>query len=54
MKVALACLFAGVILMVAFDSPITITVGVVLLFAFIVIGVFAIANPAYLGRDDDG
>jgi hypothetical protein len=45
---ALACFVAGVLLMVVFD---VIWLGIVLLFAFIVAGVFAIADPKYLGRD---
>jgi hypothetical protein len=51
MKVALACFALGLVLMV-FD--LALWVGVVLLFAFIVRGVFAIADPAHLGRDGDG
>ena len=47
--IALACLVVGVILMVVLDL---IWLGVPLLFAFIVTGVFAIADPAFLAGDD--
>ena len=42
---ALACLVLGVVLMVVLD---VIWLGVTLLFAFIVLGVFAIADPEFL------
>ena len=53
MRLALACLVVGTLLMVGFEYAVTRVVGIVLLFAFIVIGVFAIADPAFLSRDDD-
>jgi hypothetical protein len=46
---ALACLVLGVFLMVVVDL---IWLGVPLLFAFIVAGVFAIADPEFLDRED--
>ena len=45
---AIACFVIGVLLMVVFDL---IWLGVILLFAFIVIGVFVIADPKFL-KDD--
>ena len=42
---ALACLVVGVFLMVVIDL---IWLGVPLLFAFIVTGIFAIADPGFL------
>jgi hypothetical protein len=48
--IALACLVLGVVLMVVVDL---IWLGVILLFVFIVVGVFAIADPEFLA-DDDG
>jgi hypothetical protein len=48
---ALGCLVVGVVLMVVLD---VIWLGVILLFAFIVAGVFAIADPAFLARDENG
>jgi hypothetical protein len=47
---AVGCLVVGVVLMVVFD---VIWLGVILLFAFIVAGVFAIADPAFLTPDDE-
>jgi hypothetical protein len=49
----LACLGAGLVLMIGFEATITRILGVLLLFAFIVTGVFVIADPEFLGRDDD-
>ena len=46
---ALTCLVLGIVLMVVVDW---IWLGVPLLFAFIVAGVFAIADPEFLSRDD--
>ena len=43
----------GVLLMVLFHEPITRIVGVTALFTFIVTGVFLIADPAFLDREDD-
>ena len=47
--IALVCLVLGVILMVVLDL---IWLGVILLFVFIVAGVFAIADPAFLADED--
>ena len=44
-RAAFACLVVGILLMVVVDL---IWLGVPLLFAFIVLGVFAIADPAFL------
>jgi hypothetical protein len=44
-RAALACLVVGILLMVVVDL---IWLGVPLLFAFIVLGVFAVADPAFL------
>ena len=40
-------------LMLLFESPYTLAVGVVLLFTFVVAGVFAIADPAFLEADEE-
>jgi hypothetical protein len=55
MKVAFmfGSLAAGLVLMIGFDAPLTRLLGVVALFTFIVTGVFLIADPAFLERDDD-
>jgi hypothetical protein len=43
----------GATVMIFFESTPARIVGVVLLFTFIVSGVFLIADPAWLGRDDE-
>jgi hypothetical protein len=52
-KIAFGCFVLGVLVMVPFESPITLTLGVLLLFASIITGVFAIASPAFLSGDRD-
>ena len=47
-RAAIACLVIGILLMVVVDL---IWLGVPLLFAFIVLGVFAVADPASLSDD---
>jgi hypothetical protein len=44
----LGCFVVGVLVMVVLE----LAVGVVLLFAFIVLGVFLIADPAFLDEED--
>jgi hypothetical protein len=46
------CLAAGLVLMIGFEAAITRVLGVVALFAFIVLGVFLIADPELLDSDD--
>jgi NADH:ubiquinone oxidoreductase subunit 6 (subunit J) len=41
-------------LMIVFDSPVTRVLGVLGLFTFIVAGVFAIADPAFLDEEPEG
>jgi hypothetical protein len=55
MKLAfmLGSLAVGLVLMIGFEAVLTRVVGVLALFAFIVSGVFLIADPAFLDRDDD-
>jgi hypothetical protein len=52
---ALAAFVVGVAVLVPFDAGVTLFAGVALLFASVVLGVFAIASPEYLARapDDD-
>ena len=52
--VMLGCLAVGLIAMLVFDSALARVVGVPALFAFIVTGVFLIADPAFLAEEDDG
>jgi hypothetical protein len=49
----LACFAAGLVLMVGFEATVTRILGVLALLAFIVSGVFAIADPAYLAEEDE-
>ena len=49
----LASFAAGLVLMVGFEHVITRVLGLLALFAFIVTGVFLIADPEFLARDDD-
>jgi hypothetical protein len=46
-------LVLGVALMVPFEATITRVLGVAVLLAFVVCGVFAIATPEFLARNDD-
>ena len=50
---ALTSLILGVALMVPFEHTLTYLGGVACLFAFIVLGVFAIATPENLGAEPD-
>jgi hypothetical protein len=49
----LAAFAIGLVLMVAFEHPVTRVLGLLALFAFIVTGVFLIADPAFLDEEDD-
>ena len=49
----LGCLAVGLVLMLAFESAVTRLLGVLALFAFIVIGVFLIADPAFLAEEEE-
>ena len=48
-----ACLGLGLLLMLLFEAWYTRLAGVACLFAFIVSGVFLIADPAFLAAEDD-
>jgi hypothetical protein len=50
---ALVCLGAGLALTFPFEAWYTLLPGVLLMLAFVVCGVFAIASPDFLARDDD-
>ena len=43
----------GLVLMVGFEHVVTRIIGVLALFTFLVTGVFLIADPVFLGRDED-
>ena len=49
-----ACLGAGMLLMLLFEHWTTRVAGISALFAFIVSGVFLIADPAFLALEDEG
>jgi hypothetical protein len=49
----LAAFMMGAGLLLVFDHAVTLALGVLLLFAFIVLGVFTIAEPGYLARTPD-
>lgn len=48
---AIACFVLGAGLLFPFDSTVTILLGVLFLFAFVVTGVFVLASPEALARD---
>lgn len=48
-----ACFVLGAGLLFPFESTVTILLGVLLLMAFVVCGVFALATPAALAREPD-
>jgi hypothetical protein len=54
MRWILLAALAGVVLMVAFESPLTRVLGLLCLFGFIVGGVFLIADPDLLGKEEEG
>lgn len=49
---AVAAFVAGTALMIPFEATITRILGVLCLFAFVVLGVFAIAQPERLAEDE--
>jgi len=49
-----ACLGVGMVLMLLFEHWTTRLAGITALFAFIVSGVFLIADPAFLAVEDEG
>jgi energy-converting hydrogenase Eha subunit C len=53
LPVCVGCFVVGALDMILFEAPLARIVGVALLFAFIVSGVFLVADPAWLGRDDE-
>jgi hypothetical protein len=51
-KQALALFVVGAAVLVPFESPVTLACGILLLLAWIVVGVFALASPERLAGDD--
>jgi quinol-cytochrome oxidoreductase complex cytochrome b subunit len=50
---ALACFVAGAVLLVPFRYTATLAIGVILLVAFIVLGVIGFLTPEFLGEEED-
>ena len=46
-------LAVALVLMLVFHAPVTRAIGVAAIFAFIVSGVFLIADPSFLGPEED-
>ena len=53
LRATLTAFALGAGLLVPFETTVTLTAGVLLLFAFVVLGVFTIASPDYLARAQD-
>jgi hypothetical protein len=54
-RVAIVAAFVvGMVLMVGFESVVTRVLGLLCLFGFIVGGVFLIADPDLLGKEEEG
>jgi hypothetical protein len=53
LPICVASFVLGAADMIAFEAPLARIVGVALLFAFIVTGVFLVADPDWLGRDEE-
>jgi uncharacterized membrane protein len=53
LAVCVACFVLGSAVMLAFEAPLARIVGVALLFGFIVSGVFLVATPEFLARDEE-
>jgi drug/metabolite transporter (DMT)-like permease len=51
--VTLAALVVTVVSMLFFDEPITRIIGVLAMFTFIISGVFLIATPSYIEKQDE-
>jgi hypothetical protein len=51
--VCVACFALGSAVMLAFEAPLARIVGVALLFGFIVSGIFLVADPEFLARDEE-
>ena len=49
----LACGLVGLVLMIGFEGPLSRSVGMAALLAFVLCGVALIASPAYLSRDEE-
>lgn len=53
MLLTLGCFALGLPVMILFELPLTRVLGVALMLGFIVCGVFLVANPTFLGREEE-
>jgi hypothetical protein len=53
LPVCAGCFVLGSAIMLAFEAPLARIAGVALLFGFVVSGVFLVADPEFLARDED-
>ena len=51
--ICVACFVLGSAIMLVFEAPVARIAGVALLFGFVVSGVFLVADPEFLGRDEE-
>jgi len=51
--VCVGCFLLGSAVMILFEAPLARIVGVALLFGFVVSGVFLVASPEFLARDEE-
>jgi energy-converting hydrogenase Eha subunit C len=53
LAICVACFVLGSAVMLVFEAPVARIAGVALLFGFVVSGVFLVADPEFLGRDEE-
>jgi energy-converting hydrogenase Eha subunit C len=53
LAVTLGCFVLGSAVMILFEAPLARIVGVALLFGFVVSGIFLVADPEFLARDEE-
>ena len=53
LRITIACFVLGAGVMLLFEAPLARVAGVALLFGFVVAGVFLVADPAFLDRDEE-
>jgi energy-converting hydrogenase Eha subunit C len=53
LAVCVTCFVLGSAVMLAFEAPLARIVGVALLFGFVVSGIFLVADPEFLSRDEE-
>jgi energy-converting hydrogenase Eha subunit C len=53
LRLTIAFFVLGSVIMLLFEAPLARIVGVALLFGFVVAGIFLVADPAFLDRDEE-